>query len=280
MSIFRNKSVSSWLFFHCISSDTIIYSFYPQTARLMAIFHSMTRLLGSSNRLKSCHSVAFLLKTNSRNMSTTNGGYTTIKVENLLIIGCGLMGSGIAQVSAASGKFKSIVLQDVSKDQLEKAKSSIHSSLVRVQKKDPSVDPDKIVSGISFKTDVKDEGIGNGLLIIEAVPEKLDLKQNLFKQLYSTYGTNQKVILATNTSSLPCREIGVNIPNKDRFAGLHFFNPVAVMKLVEIIRVDNGTNDETYNALVQFVKDIKKVSVIYLTSRPSLPSFSPSFEYL
>ena len=79
--------------------------------------------------------------------------------------------------------------------------------------------------------------------------------------LSQKYGQNDKVILATNTSSLPCRDIGIHIPSKERYAGLHFFNPVAVMKLVEIIRVDNGTNDATYNALVQYVKDIGKVGV-------------------
>lgn len=77
----------------------------------------------------------------------------------------------------------------------------------------------------------------------------------------SKFGSSESVILATNTSSLPCREIGVHITNKSRFAGLHFFNPVAVMKLVEIVRVDDGTDENTYQALVQFVKDIGKVGV-------------------
>lgn len=99
------------------------------------------------------------------------------------------------------------------------------------------------------------------MLVIEAVPEKLELKQKIFKDLYSRHGKNSKVILATNTSSLPCRDIGVHVTNKTNFAGLHFFNPVAVMKLVEIVRVDDGTNDSVYEALVQFVKDIGKVGV-------------------
>ena len=193
-------------------------------------------------------------------MSTTNS-LNAINIEHLLILGSGLMGSGIAQVSAASGKFKSVVVYDIKQEQLNKAKDTIHASLTRVQKKDPSVNPDQVVSRITFSTEVKEAGIGNGLLVLEAVPELLDLKQNIFKNLYQTYGSNDKVILATNTSSLPCRDIGVHISKKDRFAGLHFFNPVAMMKLVEIIRVDDGTNDDTYNALVQYVKDIKKVGI-------------------
>ena len=193
-----------------------------------------------------------------RDMSSSSN---KINIENVVIIGSGLMGSGIAQVSAASGKFKSIVLQDVNQEQLNKAKDAIHTSLTRVQKKDPSINPDSIVNSITFSTTAQDKGVGEGLLVLEAVPEKLELKQDIFKSLYAKYGSNEKVILATNTSSLPCRDIGIHIPDKSRFAGLHFFNPVAVMKLVEIIRVDDGTNQGTYDALVQYVKDIKKVGI-------------------
>lgn len=67
--------------------------------------------------------------------------------------------------------------------------------------------------------------------------------------------------MATNTSAIPCREICKTVKNTNKFAGLHFSNPAAIMKLVEIIRVDNGTDDDTYSALVQFVEDIGKVGV-------------------
>lgn len=76
-----------------------------------------------------------------------------------------------------------------------------------------------------------------------------------------TYANNDSVILTTNTSSLKCGDIGKYVKNKNKFAGLHFCNPVVLMKLVEIIRVDNGTDDETHSALVQYVKDIGKVGV-------------------
>lgn len=98
--------------------------------------------------------------------------------------------------------------------------------------------------------------VGTGLLVIEAVPEKLNLKQEIFKNLYEKYGQNEKVILSTNTSSLSCREIGVHIQEKSRFCGLHFSNPVPLINLVEIVRVPE-TEDATYNAVVQFVNDIK-----------------------
>lgn len=114
-----------------------------------------------------------------------NASYSTapIRVENLLIVGSGLMGSGIAQSTAASGQFKTVVLQDVSQTQLDKAKGAIETSLKRIQKKDPSVDPAKVVGSITFSTQLKEKDIGNGLLVIEAVPEILEVKQDLFKNL-------------------------------------------------------------------------------------------------
>lgn len=115
----------------------------------------------------------------SANMSSGS----PIKIENLLVLGSGLMGAGIAQVSAASGKFKTVVLQDISQPQLDKAKSSIHQSLLRIKKKNPSLDDAKIMANITFSTEVQEKDVGSGLLVIEAVPEKLDLKQDIFKNL-------------------------------------------------------------------------------------------------
>jgi len=163
-------------------------------------------------------------------------------------------------VAAQSGKFNSIVLQDISEKALETAKSRMAESLQRMKKKQPDLDDQAILNRITWSTKIEPKEDKN-LLILEAVPEKLELKQKLFKDLFEQHGKNDQVILATNTSSLPCRDIGVHVTKKDKFAGLHFFNPVALMKLVEIVRVDNGTDDATYNALVQFVKDIGKVGV-------------------
>ncbi|KAI1307234.1 putative 3-hydroxyacyl-CoA dehydrogenase [Halotydeus destructor] len=199
-----------------------------------------------------------LVKLATRGISSSS--LRQMKVENLLIIGSGLMGSGIAQSSAMSGKFSSIVVQDVSDKQLDVAKARLAESLQRIKKKNPDLDVEKVASSITWSTKIEPKSDKN-LLIVEAVPEKLELKQKLFKDLSDTYKDNNSVILATNTSSLPCRDIGKHVVNQKRFAGLHFFNPVALMKLVEIVRVDNGTDDDTYNALVQYVKDIGKVGV-------------------
>ncbi|RWS22100.1 hydroxyacyl-coenzyme A dehydrogenase-like protein [Leptotrombidium deliense] len=215
----------------------------------------MTSLLRPSITFKSKVCKQFL-----RNLSTS-GVQNAYKVENLLVIGSGLMGAGIAQSCAQSqAKFKSIVIQDISEDVLNQAKSKIEANLTRMKQKKPELDVQEIVSKITFSTTLTPKSTEN-LLIIEAVPEVLSLKQKIFKQLSDTYGKDKSVVLATNTSSLSCKDIGKDVKNLDRFAGLHFFSPVPLMKLVEIVKIDNATSDETYEGLVQFVKDINKVSV-------------------
>lgn len=133
------------------------------------------------------------------------------------------MGSGIAQSAAQSPhQFKSIVLQDVNQKALDKAKENMLVSLGRMKKKQPEIDEQKIVSKIQFTSKIEPASDQN-LLIVEAVPELLALKQKLFQDLSNQFGQSDSVILATNTSSLPCHEIGVHVQNKPNFAGLHFF---------------------------------------------------------
>ena len=133
------------------------------------------------------------------------------------------MGSGIAQSAAQSPhEFKSIVLQDVNQKALDKARENMLTSLVRMKKKVPEIDEQKIVSKIQFTSKIEPASDQN-LLVVEAVPELLDLKQKLFHDLSNQFAASSSVILATNTSSLPCHEIGVHVQNKQNFAGLHFF---------------------------------------------------------
>lgn len=96
-------------------------------------------------------------------------------------------------------------------------------SLGRMKKKIPELDEQKIVSKIQFTNEVKPASTEN-LLIVEAVPELLDLKQKLFQNLSSEFGNYKSVILATNTSSLPVKEIGLHVQNKSSFAGSHFID--------------------------------------------------------
>ena len=184
-----------------------------------------------------------------------------LHVENVLIIGSGLMGSGIAQASAtaSAANFKSIVLQDVDSSALDKAKSRMHANLAKMASKNNSINPDEIIGKITFSTAPEPKSADN-LLVIEAVTENLKLKQDLFKALNFQFKSNPCVILVTNTSSLSCKAIAKDVKAMDRFGGLHFFNPVPLMKLVEVIRVPE-TSNETFDALMNYTKAIGKVPV-------------------
>jgi len=154
-----------------------------------------------------------------RNLSTTSA---RMQIENVMIIGSGLMGSGIAQsVAQSKHNFNSIVVQDVEQKSLDKAKANILSSLQRMKKKNPEIDEQKIISKIQFTNQIKPASEQN-LLIIEAVPEIIDLKQKLFKDLSSNFGKSDSVILATNTSSLSCKDIGIHVQKK-KFRWSSFF---------------------------------------------------------
>ncbi|CAG2166444.1 unnamed protein product, partial [Oppiella nova] len=184
------------------------------------------------------------------------------RVENVLIIGGGLMGSGIAQSCATSGKFNTITLQDVNQKQLEISRKGIESSVQKLHSKKliniESVD--KAVNSIHFTQKIEPKADKN-LLIVEAIPELLDAKQKIFANLSQQFKGNDSVIFVTNTSSLSVQEIGVNVEAQERYGGLHFFNPVPLMRLVEIIK-NVTTSQQTVDALKEFVADIQKVSVL------------------
>lgn len=196
-----------------------------------------------------------------RCLSTTQSRLEAQKIDNIFVLGAGLMGSGIAQVCATSSKFDSITLQDVSNEQLDVAKSRIVSSASKLLRKGRlnvnSVE--EALAKITFTTTLKPAKNEN-LLIIEAIPEILHIKQDLFKSLSDTYVDREDVIMVTNTSGLSVAGIGAHIKKKEKFAGLHFFNPVPLMQLVEIIKLMN-TSKDTHDTLVQFVRDINKVGV-------------------
>jgi 3-hydroxyacyl-CoA dehydrogenase len=183
-------------------------------------------------------------------------------IQHLTVIGGGLMGSGIAQVGMQSGQ--NVVLVDVSEQVLSKSKASIEKSLGRVAKKkfpEDTAGRDSFLSDALSKLSITtslSEGVKNAQFVVEAVPENLGLKRKLFDEIEANIGSD--TIFATNTSSLPLRDIGVNIKNPDRFGGVHFFNPVPVMKLLEVIRHEK-TSQETFDTLLGWGKKIGKVTV-------------------
>ena len=193
------------------------------------------------------------------NLSTTAN---LRRIENVLIIGSGLMGSGVAQSCASSGKLNSITLQDVNQKQLDVARKGVEQSLTKLhsRKRIDIESVEKTLNSINFSQEIKPVSDRN-LLVIEAIPEMLADKQKLFERLCSQFKGNDSVIYVTNTSSLSCEEIGANVDCKERYGGLHFFNPVPLMKLVEIVKASQ-TSEQTVDALKEFAVDIKKVSVL------------------
>lgn len=153
---------------------------------------------------------------------------------------------------------------EVNGDLLKKAESNIANSLGRVAKKiykDKPADGEKFVSDAKARirgTTSPSDAVKDCDLVIEAIIEKLDIKHKLFKNLDET--APSKTIFASNTSSLSIGDIASVTNRKDRFGGLHFFNPVPVMKLLEVVRIPE-TSDETYKTLMEFGKAMGKTCI-------------------
>lgn len=152
-------------------------------------------------------------------------------IKNVFVIGAGVMGNGIAQVSAEAGY--SAMMSDIKDDFLEKGMASIEKSLDRKVKKGTyqESDKDKVMSRIKTTLDMKDARDAD--MVIEAAPEELNLKKSLFRELDSI--CPEHTILATNTSSLPIASIAAATRRPGKVIGIHFMNPVPVTKGVEII---------------------------------------------
>lgn len=172
------------------------------------------------------------------------------------------MGAGIAQVAASTGH--SVTLVDTSDDILKKSTKLIEGSLKRVAKKKFSDKPEageefikKIVQKVSTSTDAESAVQGSDL-VVEAIVENLKIKQDLFSRLDKLAPSH--TIFASNTSSLSICDIASSTNRQDRFGGLHFFNPVAMMKLVEVIGTP-ATSQDTLDSLLDFSKVLGKTPV-------------------
>lgn len=175
---------------------------------------------------------------------------------NVMVIGSGTMGSGIAQVLAENNH--KVVLRDLNQDSLDKGMKLIEKNLSRNVQKGKLSEEEKqiILNNIVVSTDI--DLAKNCDLVIEAIVENMDIKKELFKQLDKI--CNEETILATNTSSLSITEISVATTRPDKVIGMHFFNPVPVMKLVEIID-GQLTSKETHDKIEQLTKQINKTPV-------------------
>lgn len=178
-------------------------------------------------------------------------------MKNIAVIGSGTMGNGIAHVYAQNG-FK-VNLIDISAPALEKAIATIAKNLDRLVSKEKINEAKKqdTLANLTTYTDTK-EGVENVDLVIEAATENIDLKLSIFKQLDEL--TQPNCILATNTSSISITKIAAVTNRPDKVIGMHFMNPVPIMKLVEIIRGYN-TTDEVTNTIMELSKTLGKVPV-------------------
>ena len=174
-------------------------------------------------------------------------------IERVGVLGCGLMGSGIAQVAAAAG-YETFV-RDVAQPVLDKGKGTIEKSLARLVEKGklPAADRDATVRRLTFTTVVGD--LKSCDIVIEAVTEDLELKNALWKELDGLCGAG--TIFASNTSSLTIAAMAAATQRPDRFVGLHFFNPVPLMPLVEVVRTVT-TSEETFRRAYAFAGSLGK----------------------
>jgi len=174
-------------------------------------------------------------------------------IKRVGVLGCGLMGSGIAQVAATAG-YETIV-RDISKELLDRGRAGIEKSLAKFVEKGklPADDRDATLKRLTYTTTVAD--LKSSDIVIEAITEDLGLKNALFKELDALCGAG--TIFASNTSSLTIAEMAGATRRADRFVGLHFFNPVPLMPLVEVVRTVT-TSEQTFKRAFSFAASLRK----------------------
>lgn len=172
------------------------------------------------------------------------------------VIGAGTMGNGIAQTAANAGF--SVVMCDISQDFLDRGVANVSKSLDRFVKKETITEEQKteILGRITTTTDL--EGLKDCSLIVEAATENFDIKKQIFEKLDAI--TPAETILSSNTSSISITKIAAATKRPDKVIGMHFFNPVPLMKLVEVIR-GIATSDETYAKVKDLSEKLGKVPV-------------------
>jgi 3-hydroxybutyryl-CoA dehydrogenase len=207
-------------------------------------------------------------------MNKAYGGIE-MKIKKIGVIGAGAMGSGIAQVAAQSGC--DVVIQDVTDEFVKKGVDSIDRFLTKGIERGKLTEEQKkdVLSRIRGTTRIED--MGDADFIIEAVFEDLKVKQDVFEKIEAVVAP--EVILCTNTSSISITEIASTTKRPDKVAGMHFFNPAQIMRLVEIIR-GYHSSDETIATVIDLTKrmgkepvEVKKDSPGFVVNRIMIPHF-------
>lgn len=199
-------------------------------------------------------------------------------IRTVGIIGAGTMGNGIAQSCAASGL--SVVMVDISDAALQKGMQTISASLDRLIRKEKLSEADKqlIMGRIQTSTDY--DTLKPTQMVIEAATENLDLKRQILKQVDALLPP--EALMATNTSSISITKLAAATNRPDRFMGLHFFNPVPVMALVELVR-GLRTTDETFEEVKEFAQALGKYPIVaknapgFVVNRILVPMINEAF---
>jgi 3-hydroxybutyryl-CoA dehydrogenase len=195
------------------------------------------------------------------------------------VVGCGLMGRGIAEVSAKSGF--DVVVSEINKELLDKGMSAVVQSLSKAVEKGKmtAADKDKTLSKIKGTVDMKD--FKDCDLVVEAAIENLELKKKIFLELDKICGP--ETILSTNTSCLSVMDVAAVTKRPDKVLGCHFFNPVPVMKLLELVKTIT-TSKATLDAAVDWGKALGKTVIVapdrpgFIVNRSFMPYMIEAFE--
>lgn len=180
-----------------------------------------------------------------------------MKIQKVGVLGCGLMGSGIAQVCAQAG-YETIV-REIEQGFIDKGFGAVEKNLSRAVEKGRMTPEEKDKTWSLLKGTLDLEDLKECDLIIEAVVEDLNLKNEVYSALDML--CSDRTIFASNTSSLTIMAMAAATQRQDRFCGLHFFNPVPVMKLVEVVKTI-ATSQETIDTCFEFCKSIGKVPIL------------------
>jgi 3-hydroxybutyryl-CoA dehydrogenase len=200
-------------------------------------------------------------------------------IEKVGVVGCGLMGRGIAEVSARTGY--SVVVSEINRELLDKGMGAVRGSLAKAVEKGrlAQADMDNLLGRIKSTTDMMD--FKDCDLVVEAAIENLDLKKKIFIDLDRI--CNPNTILSTNTSCLSVMDVAAVTKRPDKVLGCHFFNPVPLMKLLELVKTIT-TSQETLETAVQWGKSLGKTVIIapdrpgFIVNRSFLPYMVEAFE--
>jgi 3-hydroxybutyryl-CoA dehydrogenase len=178
-------------------------------------------------------------------------------ISSIGVVGGGFMGAGIAEVAAVSGMHVVVVVRELP-ESLDGARQRLESSMDRVVKRGrlDAADRDSALARVTLTSDLND--LAGAELVVETVPEVLELKTAIMKALGGI--VDDEAIIASNTSSIPIAQLAGRVPNPDRVVGLHFFSPVPVMRLVEIVRALD-TSDDTIATAHSFVEQLGKQAI-------------------